>query len=533
LVIAMPAEPRSVYGLLQGLLPPQSPSEAPLHRWLPWSGTLPSWRLAGLRSFAQVIFINNPLSGSLLLLAFLLSSPWLALLATLGTASAQLTSHLCHADGQLRRQGIHGFNGTLVGCAVAVLGDGRPHGTGLSALILVLAGGALTTLLMVLWQRGQQWMGPNRWLPPPLTLPFILVSWCLLALAGSPAETTPVIPWPAPSDSAGFVAIQALCSGLTASFGQVFLCADPRSGALVLLAVALASPLAALIGLLGALVAMAAALWLGAEPAAVALGLEGYNGLLVAIAISGIFFAPSRRSLLAGLIGAALVVPVAQLQMLLIPALPRLTLPFVLVTWLLQGVIRHGLPALIPVTFHAVLTPEEHRQRFLVARELLGEFRSRLRSVHQGSSSAISALPADLAASSAALFRRLDTDGDRRLSLEELRRALQDGGCADVLPQLQTVLQVMDRDGDGQFDAAEFGQLMLRLQRLQQGEQRLLLYLMPADANGDDRLDAPELQRLLQSIGQAPLTSAELALVFGVDGAPLTWRQFVDRLLLA
>jgi Ca2+-binding EF-hand superfamily protein len=196
-------------------------------------------------------------------------------------------------------------------------------------------------------------------------------------------------------------------------------------------------------------------------------------------------------------------------------------------------VIRHGLPALIPVTFHAVLTPEEHRQRFLVAGELLGEFRSRLRSVHQGSSSAISALPADMAASSAALFRRLDTDGDRRLSLEELRQALQDGGCTDALPQLQSVLQVMDRDGDGQFDAAEFGQLMLRLQRLQQGEQRLLLYLMPADANGDDRLDAPELQRLLQSIGQEPLTSAELDLVFGVDGAPLTWRQFVDRLLLA
>jgi len=101
------------------------------------------------------------------------------------------------------------------------------------------------------------------------------------------------------------------------------------------------------------------------------------------------------------------------------------------------------------------------------------------------------------------------------------------------LPRLQAVLEVMDRDGDGMLDVHEFGQLILRLQRLQDSEHRLLLYLMPADANGDDRLDGPELQRLLRSIGQPPLNSAEQAQVFGVTGAPLTWRQFVDQLLLA
>jgi Ca2+-binding EF-hand superfamily protein len=168
-----------------------------------------------------------------------------------------------------------------------------------------------------------------------------------------------------------------------------------------------------------------------------------------------------------------------------------------------------------------------------VARDLLGTFRRRLRLAQQGRPAPHNPLPAPLVDTSEALLRQLDKDNDGRLSLAEFRQALSSCGHADALPRLQAVLEVMDRDGDGMLDVHEFGQLILRLQRLQDSEHRLLLYLMPADANGDDRLDGPELQRLLRSIGQPPLNSAEQAQVFGVTGAPLTWRQFVDQLLLA
>jgi Ca2+-binding EF-hand superfamily protein len=69
----------------------------------------------------------------------------------------------------------------------------------------------------------------------------------------------------------------------------------------------------------------------------------------------------------------------------------------------------------------------------------------------------------------------------------------------------------MDRDGgNGRVDGAEFTELIHRLQRLREGEERLLLYLMPADADGDDQLDAEELDHLLRSLGQRPLSAAEL-----------------------
>lgn len=58
----------------------------------------------------------------------------------------------------------------------------------------------------------------------------------------------------------------------------------------------------------------------------------------------------------------------------------------------------------------------------------------------------------------------------------------------------------IDLNGDERIDCTEFNQLIQRLQRLREGEECLLLYLMPVDSNGNDRLDQDELDRLLQSI---------------------------------
>ena len=63
-------------------------------------------------------------------------------------------------------------------------------------------------------------------------------------------------------------------------------------------------------------------------------------------------------------------------------------------------------------------------------------------------------------------------------------------------------------------------------------EKSLLLYLMPLDTNGNDRLDQRELARLLNSIGEPPLTSKEQALIFANQQLSLSWHDFVDLLLL-
>ncbi|MEI7951658.1 MAG: urea transporter, partial [Synechococcaceae cyanobacterium ELA182] len=84
-----------------------------------------------------------------------------------------------------------------------------------------------------------------------------------------------------------------------------------------------------------------------------------------------------------------------------------------------------------------------------------------------------------------------------------------------------------------QVDAVEFSELMLRLRRLRDGEERLLHYLLPIDADGDDRLNPGELNRLLLSVGQPPLEPGEQQYLFGEQlSVGLSWKQFIDRLLL-
>jgi len=80
--------------------------------------------------------------------------------------------------------------------------------------------------------------------------------------------------------------------------------------------------------------------------------LWGYNGVLVAIAIGGIFHAPTRRSLLLAVGGAALSTPISMLVRDALSGLPPLTLGFVITTWALILAARRSLPALMPVSLH-------------------------------------------------------------------------------------------------------------------------------------------------------------------------------------
>ncbi|MCP9927675.1 urea transporter [Cyanobium sp. CH-040] len=539
--------------LLAGFLagPPAPPSGSGGRSWPPTAGTLPDFgqRLGGgrsarelvtaLRSFGQVIFINNPLSGLLLLLALCWQSAAMGLLAAIGVVAATLTAGLIGCERSVLRNGIYGFNGALVGCALGAFAAIASAPALLVWSLPVAAGAALTTLLV---EHQGRWLVRHLGLPP-LTLPFCLVTWLLLAMVagwGQPAlalvEST-AIPASAPQ-------LAPLLAGVVRGFGQVFLCPSLASGSLVLLAVAAASPLAALTGLAGGLASALTALAGGMDPGAVHQGLGSYNGVLTAIAIGGTFYATSRSSLLVALPAAAAtsVISPALAGGLATINLPLLTLPFVLATMATMLALHRLLPSLLPVALHAQLTPEEHRRRLLVARTLLGDFRQRLRQA-VGNGRRLALLPQAARQQRrqlAALFAALDRDGDGSLSLAELHTALL-GSPAPAGPvgtgrptaaQLGELWQRLDLDGDGRVDAEEFAELMLRLQRLHEGHERLLTYLAPVDADGNERLDAGELDRLLASVGQRPLEPGERRRLFGAQGGSLSWGRFIDLLLL-
>jgi urea transporter/Ca2+-binding EF-hand superfamily protein len=540
----------AVFDLLGGWLRDDPPPPGRLARLLPTSGILPGFPgrssqarpvialVALLRSLGQVIFINNPVSGLLLLLALLVQSLPMAAYTLIGIAAANVFARALGCEKESRRNGIFGFNGALVGSAIGAFAD---HGTGSSPLawgLLVAGGACLTTLLVhTLGRRLHAATGL-----PPLTLPFCLVTWLALALVRASGHPSLQLVDPGPLPQAGG-ALQALLLALPRGFGQVFLLPGLASGLLVLAAVAAASPLAALVGLMGAAASAVAGLMAGADPNGVALGLWSYNGVLTAIAIGGTFYAPTGPSLLLALVAAAVAGLLSPGVAGLLPfGLPELSLPFILVTLATLLLVRHALPALVPVALHSILTPEEHRRRFLVARDLLGDLRGRLGAAAVGRRHSLLSAAADSALREGieTLFRQLDHDRDGSLSLVEFAAGLQargDGGVGTTagssrLQQLASVLEAMDLDRDGSVDAGEFTELMLRLQRLSRGRERLMHYLLPVDADGDDRLERREIDRLFASIGQPVLSPAEARRLLGEDGASLTWEGFIDRLLL-
>ena len=95
----------------------------PLSVWLvdkPWIVRMPSWVL---RTIGAPIFLNNPISGIILLVAMFLGSPWVALNGLVGLFAALTTACVTGQDRGAIETGGATFHGMLVGIVVAASTD--------------------------------------------------------------------------------------------------------------------------------------------------------------------------------------------------------------------------------------------------------------------------------------------------------------------------------------------------------------------------------------------------------------------------
>lgn len=506
-----------------------------------------------LRGIAQVIFMNQPLCGLLILAGMALQSWMLALFALLGVAASTGWAAFTIDDRGGIDAGIYGYNGALVGAAVATFGQIDSIRAGLlwSLCTMVFAAASSAVLKRL-----------GRWLirhgVPALTFPFVLCTLACFALVsalGLPGLSLA----PASSETVTAVIgpVQWLEGAALIGFGQVFFVGQLAAAVLVVMGVLQASPLGAAIGLTGGLAGLVAGLLVGASADSMAAGLLSYNAILCALALGGVFFAFSLRSLAIGVAAAWVSAILGQLlAALLAPlGLPALTLSFCLVTAAVMMLVRHRLPALIPVSMHAIHSPQEHRRRYAVAVGLLRDFRRNLQAGLSLGGVRRQSLKARADASVVqeldALFARLDRDGDGRLSRVDLAGGLRafepvadqtdpwsDAVAAaerrlDMLESIERLLHVLAPESDDQIDATQFAELMLRCRRLLRDRDRLLTYLQPISADPTRPIGRSELDRLLVSLGQSPLEDQEWTAVVRLTGGRLlTWGAVVDLMLI-
>ena len=293
-----------------------------------------------LRGIGQVIFQNNPLTGLIFLAgiawgAYAAGQPVIAVAAVVGVVVATTTAILLRVDEASLRQGLFGFNGVLVGCAVATF-VAAP-----AMWLLVIVGAAVSTVAMLAVANVMK-----TWGTPALTFPFVLTTW-FLVLAAYPfgaftlegvrpqgfIRSTPAEPLLVPMLDASTVSlVEAWLKGPA----QVFLADDWISGLLVVAGLAVSSLWAALLALVGSAVGVLTALALGAGVVDIDEGLFGFSAVLTAIALGCTFYQPGARVLAFMLLGTVFTVIVqAALDTALSPVgVPTFTAPFVFVTWL-------------------------------------------------------------------------------------------------------------------------------------------------------------------------------------------------------
>ncbi|WP_020592384.1 urea transporter [Kiloniella laminariae] len=278
-----------------------------------------------LRGLGQIMLQSSPLTGVLFLLACYISSPLLFVFALVGSASGLIAARIGSFDRQDCQAGLYGFNGALVGLAL-----GYFYEASLLIWLLVVLGGMASSLLM---------QAMLQWKLRPLTFPFVMVTWVIMLLLWLGEWGDASLRVPESMDLVVRPEVTALL-GFLRGFGQVMFLEQPLSGAVIFLALIAKSRLVGFYALAGAAMVPLLAVvggYFGTQdyisglfpPEGIFLGLFGYNAVLCAIAFAG----TNWRDFLSALL--AIVLSLAFLRLFQFAALPALTFPFVLASWLL------------------------------------------------------------------------------------------------------------------------------------------------------------------------------------------------------
>ena len=217
---------------------------------------------------------------------------------------------------------------------------------------------------------------------PTLTTPFVLTAWLLLFAVYQfdflhPTELiAPATLHPGAAvqtdlrelaTGSGGLTAANLAHGLFRGVGEVMFEDNLLTRVIFLIAILVNSRISAAFAVLGSLVALLTALALGANGFLIYHGLYGFNAVLCAIALGGLFYVLTWKSAIYALLAAMFsVIAFAAIAVLLAPiGMPALTAPFVLTTWLFLWP-KAGFRALEPVALADVTTAENIRASYRV-----------------------------------------------------------------------------------------------------------------------------------------------------------------------
>lgn len=293
-------------------------SQLPRALAVAWRQT--KWLLAG---YSQVLFTTRPLVGALVAAATFVN-PEHGLAGLLGLVSANLAAWLLDLDVRHRHEGFYAFNGLLAGLAL-----GLYYRVNIPFVVALVAGGFLVAIVAAALRTLFE-----RYLAVPvLSLPFLIVAWLLYGAAarlpGLEVTLEPTLAG-APLGSV----FPAWLDTYFRSWGALYFQLSALSGILVAAAALLWSRLAFLLGTLGYIAGHTVYLTLGGNPVDLSGELLGFNFIIAAIAIGGVWAVPTATGFAAALLAGAVTALPAAAAATVLPrvGLPVLALPLIATT---------------------------------------------------------------------------------------------------------------------------------------------------------------------------------------------------------
>jgi urea transporter len=260
-----------------------------------------------LIGIAQIMLQQSIVVGIVFTAGAIFNSPILATFGLIGSAMGALTATVAKFDQQNIRNGLFGFNGALVG-----FGLGYYYGTQWPLVVFVLLGAASSTLI-------SQWMCRRG--IPPYTFPFVVTTWCIMALFLATGWFE-IVPW-STNQTDGLQIVH----GISRAFGQVLFQENLVTGFLLIAAVMFKSWVEGVYAIFASVLGMLLAVSMGLPLDAINLGFFGYNGVLCAIVLVG-----KASTDFFSAVG-AIVLSVLFVWYAIIIGIPALTAPFVFATW--------------------------------------------------------------------------------------------------------------------------------------------------------------------------------------------------------
>ncbi|XP_022087614.1 urea transporter 1-like [Acanthaster planci] len=344
----------------------------PLERWLARKPYPLCFVNACCRAFGQPIFLNNPISGLIIMVGLFVQSPWQACCGILGLFVAQLTAVAMRQPKGAVDSGGVAFQGLLTGLVIPALTRVTEwHGLLLlpiifSSIFSAILASALGNLL-------------GKWGLPAFNLPFNMATFIFVAASG------PENPYfgPAPSatdlkaadvarldqttanDTGEPISWVLILQAIPVGIGQCYGCDNLITGCLMALAMLICSPIIFLHGVIGSILGALTGLAMAAPLSDIYAGLWGYNSVLTCASVGGFFFVLNWPSHLTALFSAIFAAAVkGAMSAVLMPAgLPEIAFPFCITAGLFLLVTSES-KLLMRVPMDKITWPEDHRRRY-------------------------------------------------------------------------------------------------------------------------------------------------------------------------